>query len=343
VSIVDPPMVNKLMLVPEQNTFIGSQPGSALVIHKTASGGTAEDVANFFINDPAKASSHFIIGQDGEIVQSVHLVNGAGANCCVETGYDPYWNALLQQFGNLNRCTISIEHCDPTSDNSTPLTDAQKASSFKLIKWLVDQYGFNITPDGHGQMTDIKGHNTIDPINRARCPGNYPWSELITYLQGGTTTMGTPAGWKDDGTTLTAPNGVKVVHGFRDYVLAHNWDPRNIPLGAEFGTPQLEASNTSLGPGTQQLFEWTMLGYTATRGVIFEYAVRELAYCRQQVQKYAAQITQLKADLAAAQTPTVQGIDATKVEDFQTAVNLKTRTLAQGVQDLETFITSTTF
>src|SRR5260221_7928718 len=35
-------------------------------------------------------------------------------------------------------------------------------------------------------------------INRARCPGNYPWSELQTYLQGGTTTMGTPAGWRED-------------------------------------------------------------------------------------------------------------------------------------------------
>src|SRR5260221_6161548 len=147
-------MVNKLMLVPEQNTFIGAQPGSALVIHKTASGTSAEDIANFFINDPAKASSHFIIGQDGEIVQCVHLVNGAGANCCVETGYDPYWNTLLQQFGNLNRCTISIEHCDPTSDNSTPLTSVQKASSFKLVKWLVDQYGFNNTPHGTEQKAE---------------------------------------------------------------------------------------------------------------------------------------------------------------------------------------------
>jgi hypothetical protein len=176
-AIVDPPMVNKLMLVPENNVFIGAQPGSALVIHKTASGSRAEDIAHFFANDPAKASSHFVIGQDGTIVQCVHLVDGAGANCCVETGYDPYWNPLLQKFGNLNRCTISIEHCDPSSSNSTPLTDAQKASSFKLIKWLVDQYGF--------AKADIKGHNSIDPINRARCPGTYPWQELFAYLQNG--------------------------------------------------------------------------------------------------------------------------------------------------------------
>src|SRR5260221_3542005 len=176
-AIVDPPMVNKFMLVPENNVFIGAQPGSALVLHKTASGTSAEQIANFFINDPGKKSSHFVIGQDGEVVQCVHLIDGAGANCCVETGYDPYWNPLLQKFGNLNRCTISIEHVDSASDNSTPLTTAQKASSFKLIKWLADQYGFS--------KDDIKSHNSIDPINRARCPGNYPWSELFTYLANG--------------------------------------------------------------------------------------------------------------------------------------------------------------
>src|SRR5260221_5268598 len=93
-AIVDPPMVNKLMLVPEQNTFIGAQPGSALVIHKTASGTSAEAVANFFINDPNGASSHFVIGQDGEIVQCVHLVDGAWANCCVVNWIDPYLQQL---------------------------------------------------------------------------------------------------------------------------------------------------------------------------------------------------------------------------------------------------------
>jgi N-acetyl-anhydromuramyl-L-alanine amidase AmpD len=337
-SIIDPPMVDKLMLVPEQNTFIGAQPGSALVIHKTASGGTAEGIANFFIHDPNGASSHFVVGQDGEIVQCVPLINGAGANCCVETGFDPYW----QQFNpmhvgsstgtNLNTITISIEHVDPATDNSTPLTDAQKASSFKLVKWLVDQYGFNITPDGHGQMVDIKGHNTIDPINRARCPGNYPWSELITYLQGGTATMGTPAGWKDDGTTLTAPNGKKVVHGFRDYVLNHNWDAANWPVDAEFGASLLESSNPSLGGGSQQLFRWTMLGYTATRGVFVEWVGQELAFCRQQVQRYAAQIAQLQAELAAAQQPT--GVDPAKVKDRLTAIGLAANNGNTAIQQL---------
>src|SRR5258708_6791140 len=306
-AIVDPPMVNKLMLVPEGNTFIGTGPGSALVIHKTASGGSAEDVANFFINDPARASSHFIIGQDGEIVQCVHLVDGAGANCCVETGYDPYWNTLLQQFGNLNRCTISIEHCDPSSSNDTPLTAAQKASSFKLIKWLVDQYGFNITPDGHGQMVDIKGHNTIDPINRARCPGNYPWSELHTYLQGGGT-MGIPTGWHDDGTTLTAPNGYTVVHGFRAKVLA-GWDAADVPLEEEHQVAHVENYYPS-DAGAIQTFNYTRLCYTAARGVYKMGIGNELLGCEKA----------LAAMRAAAPVTAIQGIYPVKVKAFlQTA------------------------
>jgi len=145
-----------------------------------------------------------------------------------------------------------------------------------------------------------------------------------------------PANWKDDGTTLTAPNGVKVVHGFRDYVLAHNWDAANEPVAAEFGTSLLESSNPSLGGGTQQLFNWTMLGWNAARGVFFEWGVRELAFCRQQVQSKAtqiqqldAQIAQLKAELAAAQTPTVQGVDPAKVADRLTAIGLLGKQIEQ--------------
>ncbi len=160
--------------------------------------------------------------------------------------------------------------------------------------------------------------------------------------------MGVPTGWTDVNNVLTAPNGVKVVHGFRDYVLAHNWDPGNIPVDVEFGTSLLEASNPSLGGGTQQLFNWTMLGWNAARGVFFEWGVRELAFCRQQVQSKAtqiqqldAQIAQLKAELAAATVPTVQGVDPAAVKSFQTSAGLKAHALVQGAQDLEAFITTT--
>src|SRR6266581_311395 len=162
-AIIDPPdtIVNKRMWVPEQNTFIGAQPGSALVIHKTGGGdGTAEGTASYF--------------QHGTDVQCVHLNDGAGANCCPDSTHNAWWNPLISHFPNLNLCTISIEHCDISTSNSSQLTSAQKAASFKLIKWIVDQYGFDI-------HTEIRPHNSIDATI---CPGNFPWAEMIAYLEG---------------------------------------------------------------------------------------------------------------------------------------------------------------
>lgn len=148
-----------------------------------------------------------------------------------------------------------------------------------------------------------------------------------------------PQGWTDDGATLTAPNGVHVVKGFRDWVLSHNWDPANYPLAAEFGTSLLESSNPSLGGGSQQLFRWSMLGYTTQRGVFQEWLGVELAYCRQQVQQKAAQVQQdaatiqtLKDELAKATAPT--GIDPATVKDRLTAIGLAAGSANTAIQQL---------
>lgn len=141
-------------------------------------------------------------------------------------------------------------------------------------------------------------HPWLAPI-----PGNDPrtWPTGFNAQQFGGNTMGIPANWKDDGTTLTAPNGVKVVHGFRLRVL-QGWHPDNWPLGEEYGTQSLEDSNKSLGAGTQQVFRWSMLGWTQARGVFEEWVGVELDYARAQLakaytlnQQLQAQVTQLQA------------------------------------------------
>lgn len=45
------------------------------------------------------------------------------------------------------------------------------------------------------------------------------------------------AGWRDDGTTLSAPGGETVHLGFREYVLSHAplWPSSNVPTTGEFG------------------------------------------------------------------------------------------------------------
>lgn len=166
------------MLVDESRVFIDQNNHTWVVVHKTASGGTAQDIATFFANDPAMASTHYVVGQDGAIVQCVLEKDGAGGNCCEKGNFASF----LPIGQNLNTWTISIEHVDPASDNSTPLTDAQKAASFRLIRDICQRH--NILMRRGDAAGGIIGHCDIDPVDRAHCPGNYPWDELFAYLEG---------------------------------------------------------------------------------------------------------------------------------------------------------------
>jgi len=74
-----------------------------------------------------------------------------------------------------------------------------------------------------------------------------------------------PALWKDDGTTLVAPNGIAVVHGFRSYVLNHTWDADNWPLETEHAQ-SLDQVDPIAG-ATEQTFRKTILEWDASHGV----------------------------------------------------------------------------
>src|SRR5260221_268958 len=307
------------MWVPENDLFT-TNTHQAIVIHKTANGTTSQEIAQYFINVSPGPSVHYIVGLDGTIVQCAPESMGAGGNCCLEQGHDPFWD----QFGtiNLNTVTLSIEHVDPSPTNSTPCPQAQIDASFKLVLYLAQKY--HIAPD------HIKPHSSLDPISRAHCPGNYPFDLLINYVQNGGIMV--PQGWHDDGTTLTAPNNVAVHLGFREYVLSHSWDAGNYPLAPEQAVSLLEASNPDLGGGTQQLFRWAMLGYTQLRGVFLEWCGQELAFVRGQLATYypqvktlQAEVDSLKQQLAATQQPT--GLDPAKVADRMTAIGLAADTI----------------
>jgi hypothetical protein len=101
-------------------------------------------------------------------------------------------------------------------------------------------------------------------------PGNDPrtWPQGFNaqlFAQKGTIMAGVPQGWHDDGTTLTAPNGHKVVHGFRVKVLA-GWDAQDVPLEEERQVAHVEAYYPS-DTGAVQTFNFSRLCYTSARGV----------------------------------------------------------------------------
>lgn len=126
-----------------------------------------------------------------------------------------------------------------------------------------------------------------------------------------------PAGWKDNGTTLTAPNGVEVIQGFREWVLSHPWDSGNWPIAASAGRNPLEDSNASLGGGTFQIFRWSMLEWTTDRGVFVSWIGQELLKARQEI------------DALKAVPPTTAPVDTSLVEsDINAIVSSVTSAIA---------------
>jgi hypothetical protein len=141
---------------------------------------------------------------------------------------------------------------------------------------------------------DVWGSGPGFALNAVGDPRLDPRPVLAAAIKGTLGMGGVPAGWHDDGTTLVAPNGVHIMHGFRTWVLSHDWDANNWPLGPEFGRQPLEDSNPSLGGGTQMIFRLTMLGFTQQRGVFQEWIGQELLQARQQRAALSAQVQQLK-------------------------------------------------
>jgi hypothetical protein len=183
---------------------------------------------------------------------------------------------------NPNYWTISIEFCKPDPTNLISITSAQLTSGIALTKLICETYGIpKKRGDGHG---GIIGHCDLNTVERAGCPGTFPWDALIAGINGtstpaqGGTTMTIPAGWHDDPTKkiLTAPNGIEVTQGFRDYILSHNWDPANIPLTPAQGLNPLELSNTALGSGTRQTCRDGDLEWTSRTGVFEGWIGQEL-------------------------------------------------------------------
>lgn len=145
-----------------------------VIVHGTAGFASAQDVGAFF--QSSDVATHFTIGRDGVIVQSVAEKDGAYGNGGVSQGHDPWWSRAL----NPNLVTLSIEHVKPSRDNSDELTPIQQQVSFRLIRSLCDRFAI---PKRRADATGgITGHYSMDPVHRSFCPGPYPWDELFIFL-----------------------------------------------------------------------------------------------------------------------------------------------------------------
>jgi N-acetyl-anhydromuramyl-L-alanine amidase AmpD len=175
-----------------------------IIIHGTAGFTTAQQVGEYFSTTASQVSAHYVVGRDGVIVRCVAESNAAWSNGIISgpagrggdgVHHDAWWDdaPLWGGIPNPNPVTISIEHVKPHTDNSDTLTTAQRAASFALILDICKRNKIPMrNADRNGGIT---GHFSMDPVNRSRCPGPYPWNELWTFLKQGGTTV-TPNKWQ---------------------------------------------------------------------------------------------------------------------------------------------------
>lgn len=113
--------------------------------------------------------------------------------------------------------------------------------------------------------------------------------------------MSVPNGWHDDGVTLTAPNGVAVIKGFRNYILNNPWKDYDYPLRPEYTSDSIEPGNPAIGAGSRQNFRLSSLGYTTAKGVYLIWVGQDIEALMAQVAADKATISALQSRITAAQ------------------------------------------
>jgi N-acetyl-anhydromuramyl-L-alanine amidase AmpD len=140
-----------------------------VVIHITDGGSSIEGPLSWFQNPASGVSAHYIVGQNGEVVQMVR-------------DRDIAWHA-----NSANGDSIGIEHCarapnaqGPTDPGLMP-TPLQYAASGALVRWLCEQYGIPMDRD------HILGHSEADTrTSRRGCPNAvWDWSYYMEMLTAG--------------------------------------------------------------------------------------------------------------------------------------------------------------
>ena len=118
-----------------------------IVLHITDGGPQIGGTIAWFQNPQARVSAHYVIGQDGEVVQMV-------AHACTA------WHA-----GKANADSIGIEHVANT--RGLMPTAVQLDASAKLVTWLCDLFKLPV------DRQHVLGHCEVDPAHPS-CP-NVDW------------------------------------------------------------------------------------------------------------------------------------------------------------------------
>ena len=160
---------------PNQSSRNGYKP--CLIVWHIADG-TYNGTVAWEMNRDSQVSSHFVLGQGGEITQLVPLERAAWTQGVVKNPTHPY--VKTHSGVNPNLYCVSIECEGVWSETKGALTDKQLAAAAELTRYIVAEvkriYKVDISIDREHMI----GHCEINPVTRPHCPGEaFPYDALI--------------------------------------------------------------------------------------------------------------------------------------------------------------------
>ena len=140
-----------------------------VILHVTDGHGDPIATAKMWQEPHHGSSAHFVVGQDGTVVQAVALKDIA-------------WHAHKASY-----LSVGVEHCARTpgelskDDPGLPVSDQQYAASSKLVAWLLKAAGLPC------DRKHVMGHAEADPeTTHDKCPTGAPgwdWTRWMTAIQ----------------------------------------------------------------------------------------------------------------------------------------------------------------
>jgi N-acetyl-anhydromuramyl-L-alanine amidase AmpD len=160
-------------------TVSGTRTIDRIVIHITDGQSRLDRTVSWFQNPSARVSAHYVVGQDGEVVQMVKH-------------NDIAWHA-----SSANSDSIGIEHVARSphewdkklgrTDPGMMPTEQEYCASAALVNWLCTQFSLPM------DRTHILGHSEADPATtHTDCPnGVWDWDHYMDLVTSGSSKPGT--------------------------------------------------------------------------------------------------------------------------------------------------------
>lgn len=169
----------KQMKSPHHCSRYGQKP--CLIVWHIAEG-TYNGTIAWEQNPQSQTSSHFVLGENGEVAQLVPLTEAAYTQGVVKKPTHPL--VKMRTNVNPNLYCISIECAGYWSKTKGKLTEKQLQAAAELTKHIVAEvkriYGVEIPIDRQHMI----GHCEINTVTRPHCPGElFPYDELISLAK----------------------------------------------------------------------------------------------------------------------------------------------------------------